>query len=183
MKQSLSIKSILMQGHLYKQSSWNKKSWKRRWFVIRNNGNIYYYDHKNMRSKQYRGVISLGEISCLQIPQEHGYTKWSFDIRTHKNKTHCFSCSTEGDLVDWMSALECLIWGDIEQINVSKIKSVRQQQQQQSSQRQKKKKVIKKQEQQQPSFNKRGSFSAFVDKFKSKEKHQGPYKATVVEIE
>ena len=166
-----------MQGHLYKQSSWNKKSWKRRWFVIRNNLNIYYYDHKNMKSKQYRGVISLGEIAVVQIPKDKGYTKFSFDIRTHKNKTHCFSCGTEGDLVDWMSVLECLIWGEVKQIEVSKVKP----QTQRSYAAQKDVKKQKKEEERVVAH--RGSFSAFMDKFKTKDKHQGPYTATVLEIE
>ena len=116
----LSTKSILMQGHLYKRSNWNKKNWKRRWFVIRNNHNIYYYDHKNMKSKQYRGVISLGAISIVQIAKKKGYTRFSFNIRTHKNRKHRFSCANEQDLVDWVSVLECLIWGDCDQIAINK---------------------------------------------------------------
>ena len=119
-KQQLSNKSILMQGHLYKRSNWNKKNWKRRWFVIRNNHNIYYYDHKNMKSKQYRGVISLGAISIVQIAKKKGYTRYSFNIRTHKNRKHRFSCANEQDLVDWVTVLECLIWGDTDQINLNK---------------------------------------------------------------
>ena len=119
-KTILSTKSILMQGHLYKRSNWNKKNWKRRWFVIRNNHNIYYYDHKNMKSKQYRGVISLGAISIVQIAKKKGYTRFSFNIRTHKNRKHRFSCANEQDLVDWVSVLECLIWGDCDKIELNK---------------------------------------------------------------
>eukprot|EP01084_Bolivina_argentea_P313920 543686_1 len=120
----LTPKAILIQGHLYKQASWSKKTWKRRWFVIMNNQQIYYYDHKNVKSKQYRGVISLDQIAVIQMSKTKGYTKHSFDIITLRNKKHRFSANNEHDLTDWLSVLECLLYSDCPQIKKDKFTKI-----------------------------------------------------------
>ena len=86
---------------------------------MRNDQRLYYYDRKNMRSKNYRGVISLAEIAAVELAQHRGHTQFSFDITTHRKRTHRFSCSNEQDLVDWVTVLEALIWGEVEQITLS----------------------------------------------------------------
>jgi hypothetical protein len=83
---------------------------------VRNDRILYYYDRKNMRSKEYGGVISLAEIAAAELAQHRGHSPFSFDIVTHRKRTHRFSCSNEQDLVDWLTVLEALIWGEVEQI-------------------------------------------------------------------
>lgn len=83
---------------------------------MRNDRSLYYYDRRNMRSKEYRGVISLAEIAAVELAQHRGHSPFSFDVVTHRKRTHRFSCSNEQDLVDWVTVLEALIWGEVEQI-------------------------------------------------------------------
>eukprot|EP01083_Nonionella_stella_P175106 608842_1 len=118
MQRRLTSKSVLMQGYVYKESpsKFRKTNWKRLWFVVQNNDTICYYDHKNMKSKQHRGVIRLPQISIVQHSKQKGFTNYSFDIITHKRKTRRFSCNSEQDLVDWMSVLQCLVYSDCHQI-------------------------------------------------------------------
>jgi len=195
-KDVLPKKAIFLQGHLYKRSNWSKKSWKRRWFVIRNNWTLYYYDHKNMKSKQYRGVIALGAISVVRISKEKGYTQWSFHIRTHNNKTHYFSCANEQDLVDWITVLECLIWGDCDQININKpgqqtiggsnnlVDADDDDEKEEEDKSSKQKQPEKDPEEEGRGMKMRRSITSLFDSLTTKkETHQGPYKATVQQID
>eukprot|EP01084_Bolivina_argentea_P220570 373792_1 len=103
--------SILLQGWLYKMGNWNK-GWKKRWFVLRNSNNLYYYESTRYKENQYRGVIALSNIRKI-LPSNIGngfkpFTQYSFDIITPSRVYH-FSCLNESELKDWMSVLECLM--------------------------------------------------------------------------
>ena len=177
------MKAFLLQGHLFKQSSWNKKSWKRRWFTVRNNRNIYYYDKRSTPSKNYRGVIALAQIASVELAEQKGHTAFCFDIVTHRKRTHRFACANQQDLVDWITALEALVFGDIEQISTHR-------QPKASSQRIGGDNDDEKEEIERPTTPTiRGSVSAFASKFKqltsssrgNSPRHSGPFTATMTQ--
>ena len=110
---SLAEIPVLLQGYLYKRGNWNK-DWKKRWFVLRNSNNLYYYESNKLKEHQYRGVIALGNIRKI-VAVNNGYSKFSFDIQTPSRVYH-FSALNESELKDWQSVLECLMNNSLESI-------------------------------------------------------------------
>lgn len=115
--------STLMRGWLYKRGNWNK-NWKKRWFVMRNDNNLYYYERKDLKHSDFRGIIALSNIRKIAVAATDGCTPHSFDIQTSNRRYH-FSCHDDGDLKDWMGVLECLMNNPLESIAPAKAEKVR----------------------------------------------------------
>jgi len=132
-------------------------------------------------------VIALSQISVVEPAQEKGYTRYSFDIRTHKGRKHRFSCSNNQDLVDWLSSLESLIWGDFGATAnvVSKQTEMVTANSNSNTNGANEKEKDKKEEERPITPRLRGSFSGFADKFKqlTSTKKQTHYVATVTPID
>ena len=162
---------------------------------MRNDRNFYYYDRRNMRSKEFRGVISLAEIAAVELAQHRGHSPFSFDIVTHRKRTHRFSCSNEQDLVDWITVLEALIWGEVEQISLSpRSRPMAIHNAQHSTSGGDGDGDGKEDEEERPRPTTptiRGSVSAFASKFKqlttssrgNSPRHSGPYVATMTHVD
>ncbi|EGC40549.1 hypothetical protein DICPUDRAFT_25009 [Dictyostelium purpureum] len=92
---------LLKKGH-------NFKSWRRRWFVLKDNLLSYY---KSPKDTTPAGVIPVNEILDIsikcEISQQEGHD-YCFEIITHK-ASYLISAENEKDLEDWTEILNSAI--------------------------------------------------------------------------
>ena len=103
---------VVIQGWMEKRGGFNK-NWKQRFFVLRNNGHLYYYPKENCISSEYYGVIAMNNIRSIYSVNVGDsmieyQRKFRFDIVTH-NRTYHLSCKKKDDLIDWMSVIDACI--------------------------------------------------------------------------
>jgi len=101
---SLETKTILINGYLKQKGT---KTWKRRWFVLRNNGYLYKYDHEYVDPNNYRGMIGLSNILTLKS-SKHDDESYVFDLQTNR-AVYTFSCENSIILTDWMSVIDTIM--------------------------------------------------------------------------
>ncbi len=81
------------------------KTWRRRWFVLKQ-GFLYRFssDDVNASSKP-RGVVDLSKVTDVKDGRSETGRPNSLKLSTAAGKV-CYICDTETELVEWMSALE-----------------------------------------------------------------------------
>ena len=100
---SLDQKTILINGYLKQKGS---KTWKRRWFVLRNNGYLYKYDHEYINQNNYKGMIGLSNV--IKLKSSNVDDNYIFELHTNKN-VYTFSAENNIILCDWMSVIDTIM--------------------------------------------------------------------------
>ena len=92
---------ILHEGHVQKKGNFLNKEWRRRWFILKSDNCLYYYEHR--KDAKPRGCIALSNVN--NICRVRTYKEYSFDLVSKKRVWH-LAVRDESDLIDWMS----IIW-------------------------------------------------------------------------
>ncbi|KAI6652900.1 Protein piccolo [Oopsacas minuta] len=89
----------LLDGYLYLLNG--KKTWKKRWFVLREDRILYYYKGKG--DKGALGAIILdGYVVSKSFDVKRVY---SFNVKKGGGRPYCFSCDTEHQMINWAQAM------------------------------------------------------------------------------
>lgn len=91
-------------GHMHSQGE-VLKTWRRRWFVLKEGFLFRFLDHNVTASSKPRGIVDLskvGDVSCGKKA-----TGRANSIMLGQQKGHvAYLCDSETEMVEWMSALE-----------------------------------------------------------------------------
>lgn len=102
-------RSSMMPTHI--KSGWMKKrggvvkNWKKRFFVLKVNGNLVYA--KDEELTQTQGVIPI-KSEALEIGRSPDLRKFGFFLRT-ENRTYYFECTSQHTMNDWMTAMQIFL--------------------------------------------------------------------------
>eukprot|EP00800_Vazella_pourtalesii_P012704 TRINITY_DN2981_c0_g1_i2.p1 TRINITY_DN2981_c0_g1~~TRINITY_DN2981_c0_g1_i2.p1 ORF type:complete len:632 (-),score=101.35 TRINITY_DN2981_c0_g1_i2:219-2000(-) len=89
----------ILDGYLYLLNG--KKTWKKRWFVLREDRILYYYKTKG--DKGALGAIILdGYVVSKSFDAKRVY---SFNVKKGGGRPYCFSCDTEHQMINWAQAM------------------------------------------------------------------------------
>ena len=93
---------ILKTGCLLKAGKHKIQSWRKRWFVIREDV-ITYYDSPQIHEQSHiLGSIQMDQIRTVRISKEK---KYSFDIETSGGRTYCLAAFSQTDRDDWLKVI------------------------------------------------------------------------------
>lgn len=100
-----SEKGILKEGYLFKQSRHVWKLWKARYFVLQQNGLVYYKEKSDIEcAGRPLGVLTFRDIS-MHI-EEVGEKKRKYCLKIHsEGKNYFLCCFSEEERNSWMTAI------------------------------------------------------------------------------
>lgn len=90
------------EGWLVKQGG-HRKTWKKRYFILKTNFVCYYKDSKNLKRPQ--GVIDLNDCKLRRVGEDETKKKYVFEISTARRDYLCKG-SNEEEVLGWMTAIE-----------------------------------------------------------------------------
>ncbi|XP_031566937.1 arf-GAP with coiled-coil, ANK repeat and PH domain-containing protein 2-like [Actinia tenebrosa] len=97
-------KNILKEGYLFKQSRHVWKLWKARYFVLQNNGLIYFKKKSDICTGRPLGGLTFRDIS-MHI-DEVGDKKRKYCLKIQaEGKNYCLFCFSEEERNSWMTAI------------------------------------------------------------------------------
>ncbi|XP_032219051.1 FK506-binding protein 5 isoform X1 [Nematostella vectensis] len=93
----------ILSGHLLKLggTGLTPRNWRKRWFVLKEDNNLYYYKHSKDTSPC--GVIVLQNYSVSKAPESN--KKHCFKLNKGGARCYHFSAASEADMKAWMVAL------------------------------------------------------------------------------
>ncbi|XP_023931803.1 uncharacterized protein LOC106176737 [Lingula anatina] len=91
----------MLTGYLLKQSSNYIKSWKKRWFVLKQDNCLYYY--KTEKEKDPLGAILLSNYTITKATDIH--KRHAFKALKYGSRTYYFVAQSEEEMSRWADAL------------------------------------------------------------------------------
>jgi hypothetical protein len=99
-----SDKGILREGYLFKQSRHVWKLWKARYFVLQNNGLIYFKKKSDICTGRPLGGLTFRDISMHIDEVGDKKRKYCLKIQS-EGKSYCLCCFSEEERNAWMTAI------------------------------------------------------------------------------
>lgn len=97
-------KSILKEGYLFKQSRHVWKLWKARYFVLQNNGLLYFKKKSDICTGRPLGGLTFRDISMHIDEVGDKKRKYCLKIQS-EGKNYCLFCFSEEERNSWMTAI------------------------------------------------------------------------------
>ena len=105
-------KNISKEGYLYKQGGL-MKTWKKRYFVLKNNALIYY---KQKGDANHVGIIYLSAFCSVVDAQKKVGKANSFELRTKERDYYFYTELERYDFEEWKSTFaEVFAWAQLEE--------------------------------------------------------------------
>lgn len=82
------------------------KSWRQRWFVLKQGYLYRFFNDRVTESQKPRGVVDLSKIQDIKVLPGRSNT---IQLKTTSGGTVCYMASTETEVVEWVSALEAAV--------------------------------------------------------------------------